>query len=1007
MVKPPASATRRSANVPSRRSADRSKPKPAAAERDAEQPPAAFPIVGIGASAGGLEAFTQLLTHLPTDTNMAFVLVQHLDPKHESHLTELISRVTKMPVSEVTEGMPVAPNHVFVIPPNTNMAVLHGSLHLMPRAESHGLHLPIDYFLRSLAEDQLGKAIGVILSGTASDGVLGLKAIKAEGGITFAQDERSAKYDGMPHSAITAGVVDIVLPPEGIAVELARLGRHPYLNYARAAKTDEVLSEGQDDLNKLFILMRTATGVDFSYYKHTTIKRRIKRRMALHQIEPLAHYVTYLRENPAEVRALYDDILISVTSFFRDPEAFEGLKTSVFPNLLKQQSRGTPIRVWVPGCSTGEEAYSIAICLIEFLNDLASDTLFQIFATDISNVALERARIGIYSEAIALDITPERLKRFFVKVDRGYQISKTIRDTCVFARQNLVKDPPFSKLDLISCRNVLIYLGSVLQKKIIPLFHFALKPDGFLMLGTSETIGAFSDLFASVDRKNKVYSKKSALAPLSVDFAASKYPIEQGDTDKRMNEDVWSALNLQKEADRIVMEKYGPAGVVINDAMGILHFRGYTGRYLEPPPGEPSFNILKMAREGLRLELRHAIEEARKGVPVRKDGLLVKSSDHLRHVNLEVIPLKTPPAQERSYLVLFEDVTPPAIETGEAAANQTQQSEEDPQLVRLQLELTATREYLQSVIEEQEATTEELQSASEEIQSSNEELQSTNEELETAKEELNATNEELTTVNQELQNRNLELSLINNDLMNLLRSINIPIVMLDRDLRIRRFTPPARQTLNLIPTDVGRPISDLKLNMDIPNLEHLIREVLDTLNIKELEAQDNEGRWYATRIHPYRTTENKIDGVLITLVDIDVFKRGMEQLKTARDYADAIAETIREPLLILDEDLHVRAANRAFYRTFQVSPAETEDRLIYDLGNGQWNIPELRALLEQILPGHTEFHDFVVEHTFPTIGPKRMLLNVRRIDQENSRTPSIILAIEDVTGRESQSEGAL
>jgi two-component system CheB/CheR fusion protein len=993
--------------VPSRRPADRSKPNPAAAERDAESAPATFPIVGVGASAGGLEAFTQLLRHLPTDTNMAFVLVQHLDPKHESHLTELISRVTKMPVSEVTEGMPVAPNQVFVIPPNTNMAVLQGRLHLMPRTESHGPHLPIDYFLRSLAEDQPGKAIGVILSGTASDGVLGLKAIKAEGGITFAQDERSAKYDGMPHSAITAGVVDIVLPPEGIADELARLGRHPYLNYARVATPDEVLSEGQDDLNKLFILLRTATGVDFSYYKHSTIKRRIKRRMVLHQIERLAHYVTYLRENPAEVRALYDDILISVTSFFRDPEAFEGLKTSVFPNLLKHQAHGTPIRVWVPGCSTGEEAYSIAICLIESLGDLASDTMFQIFATDISNVALERARVGIYPEAIALDITPERLKRFFVKVDRGYQISKTIRDMCVFARQNLVKDPPFSKLDLISCRNVLIYLGSVLQKKIIPLFHFALKPGGFLMLGTSETIGAFSDLFAPVDRKNKIYSKKSALAPLSLDFAASKYPMEQVDTDKRMSEDAWTALNLQKEADRIVMEKYAPAGVIINDAMAILHFRGYTGGYLEPAPGEPSFNILKMAREGLRLELRHAIEEARTGaVTVRKDGLLVKSSDQVRHVNLEVIPINTPPAQERAYLVLFEDVTP-TINSGEAAANQRQQSEEDPQLIRVRRELTATREYLQSVIEEHEATTEELQSASEEIQSSNEELQSTNEELETAKEELHATNEELTTVNQELQNRNLELTLINNDLLNLLGSINIPIVMLDRDLRIRRFTPPAKQTLNLIPTDVGRPISDLKLNMDIPNLERLIREVLDTLIIKELEAQDHEGHWYATRIHPYRTTENKIDGVLITLVDIDTLKRGMEQLKTARDYADAVVETVREPLLILDADLHVRAANRAFYRFFQVSPAETEDRLIYDLGSGQWNIPALRALLEQILSGHTEFHDFVVDHTFPTIGAKRMLLNARQVDQEKSLPPLILLALEDATGRESRSEGAL
>ncbi len=580
-----------------------------------------FPVVGIGASAGGLEAFTQLLEFLPHDTGMAFVLVQHLAPKHESMLTELLSRATRMPVAEVKDGMKVESDHIYVIPPNTNMAILHGVLHLMPRPATLGQHMPIDYFLRSLAEDQKSTAIGVILSGTASDGALGLKAIKAEGGITFAQDEKTAKYDGMPRSAIAAGYVDFILAPDKIAKELARLGRHPYVSHVKVERAGELLAEDGDDFNKILIVLRAATGVDFTYYKHSTIQRRIVRRMVLLKIDDLKNYVKYLQANAGEVEALYNDILINVTGFFRDPETFEILTEKVFPSIMKNRSPDEPIRIWVPGCSTGEEPYSIAISLLEFLGDRATSTPIQIFATDISEVAIEKARAGIFIENIALDVSPERLRRFFVKLESGYQISKTFRDICVFAKQNVVKDPPFSKLDLISCRNVLIYLGPVLQKKVMPILHYALKPDGLLVLGSSETIGGFADLFSLIEKKHKVYAKKMTALRPAFDFSNSDYQIEKVHFGKATSARETASFDVQKEADQIVMSRYVPAGVIINDDMEILQFRGRTGYYLEPAPGEASLNLLHMAREGLTFDLRTAIHKSRKAdAPIKKKG---------------------------------------------------------------------------------------------------------------------------------------------------------------------------------------------------------------------------------------------------------------------------------------------------------------------------------------------------------------------------------------------------
>lgn len=722
-----------------------------------------FPVVGIGASAGGLEAFTLLLRALPHETGAGFVLIQHLDPTHHSILTELLSKATSMPVSEAEEHMEVEPNHVYVIPPNQNMAISGGTLKLTPRTETRGQSMPIDHFLRSLAEDQGSTAIGVILSGTGSDGTLGLAAIKAEGGITFAQDEKSARYDGMPRSAIAAGCVDSILPPEGIATELTRIGSHPYVTKPTTA--EDLVPAGEVGLGNIVALVRNATGVDFTHYRRTTINRRIARRMLLHRVDKTEDYVGLLRRDPAEVRALYHDMLINVTSFFRNPESFEVLKRIIYPDILKVRSPQMPIRMWVPGCSSGEETYSLAISLLEFLGDDIASIPIQLFGTDLSDAGVERARAGIYPENIQADVTPERLRRFFVNTENGYQISKTIRDMCVFARQNIFMDPPFSQLDLISCRNLLIYLEPVLQANMFPIFHYALKPNGFLMLGASEGIGTFSHLFATVEKKHKLYAKKATAARPHLEFPVGTFAgkdtnrgIDKGA--RAANERGQTTMEVLKEADGVVLSQYAPAGVVINDDLEVLQFRGKTGAYLEPAPGSASLALLKMARPGLLFDLRSSIDKVKKeNVPVTREDVQITSEDRVRNITLKVIPLKSSHLRERNFLVLFEESVgrrTPAKTEG-VVAGKSEQEGEVPQVTLLKKELAATKEYLQSLVETEQAANEELQSASEEILSSNEELQSTNEELETTKEELESTNEELNTVNEELRSRNFEL----------------------------------------------------------------------------------------------------------------------------------------------------------------------------------------------------------------------------------------------------------
>jgi two-component system CheB/CheR fusion protein len=853
-------------------------------------------IVAIGASAGGIEALTDLMQHLPADTGMAYVLVQHLDPRHHSILTELLARKTAMTVAEVSDGMPVKPNRVYVIPPNATMTISDHTLHLGPREESRGAHMSVDHFMRSLAEQKGNRAIGVILSGSGSDGTLGMVEIQGHGGVTFAQDEATAKYDSMPRSAVVAGCVDYVLPPKGIAKELARIARHPYVARNILSGAEEEPVAPGTGLGIIFQALRRATGVDFTHYRQTTILRRIQRRMVVHKIEKIEEYARFVQSKPAEIKALYQDMLINVTSFFRGPRVFETLKTTVFPAIQKNLLSERGIRVWTPGCASGEETYSVAMTLLEFLGDRASQIPIQFFGTDVSDSSVVKARNGEYQENIQGDVSAERLRRFFTKVENGYRVSKTIRDMCIFAQHNLLNDPPFSRMDLICCRNLLIYLEPPMQSKVISLFHYALRPSGFLVLGASEGTGATSGLFTVEDRSHKIFSKKTATARQAVTFSleshvdrpeygAVRIPVKAPESN-------WNYAEAQKEFDRRLLTQYAPATIFVDEDMEIIHTRGNVNRYLKLAPGRASLSLLKMAREGLMVELRNAIAQAKKeNIVVGKRNLRVKNAnengngegkpvaDSTRLVNFDVIPVTLGNLEELYFMIVFQEGQPEA--SREAAPRWARPSEERESALRraakLQEELAATKEYLQSLIETQEATNEELQSANEEILSSNEELQSTNEEMETAKEELQSANEELTTVNDELRSRNLEITQINNDLINLLSSIDIAVIMIGSDLTIRRFTPKAQKFLGLLPGDVGRPLSNINPTIEIADLQAMVLQVMSNFHTLERELTDRLGVHYQFKILPYRTLENKIEGAVITIVDIAADRPGKSQ----------------------------------------------------------------------------------------------------------------------------------
>ncbi len=849
-----------------------------------------FPIVGIGASAGGLAAFEAFFSGMPADTDpgMAFVLVQHLDPDHKSILTELIRRYTRMQVFEVEDGIKVMPNCAYIIPPNCDMAFLNGALQLMEPAVPRGQRLPIDFFFRSLAQDQRERAICVVLSGTGSDGTLGVRAIKAEGGMVMAQSPASTEYDGMPRSAIATGLVDFELVPSAMPARIIAYVSHAFGSASRFIVVPGLKPENA--LNKIFILLRVQTGHDFSHYKPNTIHRRIERRMAVNQIDSMDNYVKYLHQTPGEVDALFRDLLIGVTNFFRDPEAFAALEEQVIPKLFVEKSSGSLIRVWSTGCSTGEEVYSIAILLQERLDVLKQGYKVQVFATDIDRHAIDVARAGRYPASIAEDISPARLAKFFSPEPDssggrvgGFRINKSIRDMLVFSEQDLIKDPPFSRLDLIICRNLLIYLDGDLQKKLIPLFHYSLNPGGMLFLGSSETVGEFSELFDTLDRKFRLYRRKDdsqslqRIAPAyffpptpAVDMAL---PRISGKAESR------AKLPLRELTEQSLLQQIAPAAALVDAHGDILYLHGRSGRYLEPTAGEAGVNnIIRMAREGLRDALTAALQNAASTKEiVRNPGLRVKTNGDFTSVNLTIRPLKpnSPMTTEVPlYLVILEDAPFSPANIDPLPGTKVPPTETDAQIAILQQELRAKEEYLQASNEELETSNEELKSANEEMQSINEELQSTNEELETSKEELQSVNEELATVNTELQTKITDLTRANNDMNNLLAGTGIGTIFVDLHLHILRFTPAATWIINLIPSDIGRPVRHIVSNLvGYDSLIADVQAVLETLVPKQLEVQTLEGKWYTMRILPYRTLDNVIEGAVLTFFDVTEKRR--------------------------------------------------------------------------------------------------------------------------------------
>jgi two-component system CheB/CheR fusion protein len=950
-----------------------------------------FPIVGIGASAGGLEALEKIFINIPHNSGMAFVIVMHFDPTAKSVMAEILMRYTQMEVFQVEDGMKVEPNHVYIIPPNKDMAVLHRTLHLYEPVVSKGIRHPIDFFFRSLADDQKENAICIILSGTGTEGTLGLKAIKGEGGLVIVQDLESAGYDGMPRSAISTELVDYILSPEKIPEQLVSYVKQFYAK--RLTKQENIATEQITNyLQKIIILVRNQIGVDFSGYKQSTLIRRIERRMSLHQINNMSHYVRYLQENASEVRNIYKELLIGVTSFFRDPEAFVYLKEKIVPEILKNKSPDQPVRVWVPGCSTGEEACSIAIIFKEYMDEVKNNLHVQIFATDIDSEVIERARSCIYPGNIAVDVSPERLNLFFIKDPDTYTLKKEIREMIIFASQNVISDPPFLRLDLVSCRNLLIYLVPDAQRRLLLFFHYSLNPGGYLFLGNSETIGEFTDLFSVIDKKWKFFKRigERVHLPLMAEYGTIAPLVEATKAGE-----VKPKINIGQKVEKMLLDTYTPPCVIINENGDILYIHGRTGKYLEPAPGNVHFNIMDMARDGLRTELNIAIHRAaaQKKEVVFLD-LNVKTNGSFQTIDLTVKPVREHDVMQGLLIVTFEDVTSPRPSKPVRSTSRSKQVKE--QVTELQNELRSTKENLQATIEELQASNEELKSTNEEMQSANEELQSTNEELNASKEELQSLNEELVTLNAEHQANNEELSRTISDLNNVLSSTDIATIFLDNDLKIKGYTPAATRVINLIKTDIGRPVSDIVSNLEYEDLQRDLKEVLDTLVFKENEIKAKNGFWYLMRILPYRTIDDIIDGVVITFIDITERRRAEAMEQDARIYAESIVDTVQDSLLVLDKDLRVITANESFYRTFQVSKEETLNKFIYDIGNSQWDIPRFRELLEEILPRDNQLKNFRVDHVFPGIGRKVMLLNARRIFQAGIGTEKILLVIEEM-----------
>jgi two-component system CheB/CheR fusion protein len=957
----------------------------------------AFPIVGVGASAGGLDAFRQLLAHVPGDSGLALVLVQHLEATRASLLSDALAQVTGMKVVQAEQGARVEPNRVYVIPPGVQMALVQGVLELSPlEKDEHRPHLPVDFFLRSLAAERGRQAIGVVLSGTAADGTAGLAAIRAQGGITLAQDPRSARFGEMPQSAVDAGVVDFCLPLPELGAELVRLARHPYLARTRPVQLAPV---GAARLAQVVALMRATTGVDFGEHKPATLKRRLARRMAVRKVKDVASYLEVLGRDPAEVRSLYDDLLIKVTSFFRDEAGFDELKAIAFPEILRHKPKGAPIRAWVVGCATGEEVYSLAIGLIEHLGDGPSKHPILIFGSDLSERAIEVARAGLYPDDAVRGMGEERLERFFVQTERGWRVSQAVRELCVFVRHDVARDPPFSRLDLLSCRNVLIYCGQALQRRVLAAAHYSLNQPGYLLLGSAESAAGVPRWFAPASPDGRLFLRKPEPSSFRLAPRAGAAPLAGPRPAPDDASSPGTDGDLSRHVDELVLARYGPPGVVVNEHLEVLQFRGRTSRYLEPPAGEPQNQLLKMARPGLAAPLRVALAQARKtSAPVRREQVAIEGDAAGGTCDFVVLPLKATPGAQPGFVVLFE-ARPPATAGPRRGRAPGRTSRLGAAARRgLEEELASTKAYLAQQVEEHGRGTDAVASANDELVSANEELQSLNEEYETAKEELQATNEELTTVNDELHGRNHDLQLVNADVLNLLDAVEIPILMLDEEHRIRRFTPRASKFIGLTPKDMGKRISEVTLPVQVPDLETWITRAMKEAVLVEAEVQEGSGRWHRLQVRPRRASDGRTDGAIVSLVDIDDLRSEVVSAQWARDYARGIVEAVQVPLVVLDARLCVLSANAAYYRRFQEQPSGTEGLGFFEIGAGEWDAPELYRAVAAVPGPEGRFHALELEREFPGAGRRACSVSGCAIPSPGCE-PMILLAIEDVTER--------
>ncbi|WP_188130581.1 PAS domain S-box protein [Neomesorhizobium albiziae] len=961
-------------------------------------------LVGIGASAGGIEALGTFFDSMPTDSGCAFVVVLHLDPTRESEMARILSGRTKMPVAQVKDGMRIAPDHVYVIAPDTELKVRDGELHVSKPSVRRGQRHPVDSLFGSIAVEHRERAIAIVLSGTGSNGTEGLKDIRAEGGMSLVQSPETAKFDGMPKSAIDAGMADHILAPEEMADALLAYIGHGYASASVDVEVEGAPPSGEATVEQVLDFLRAQAGHDFNSYKRSTQQRRIHRRMGLRNIATLGQYMDELRGNHAEVTTLVTDLMISITGFFRDAEAWRILSELVIAPLVTERQNRTPLRIWVPACATGEEAYSIAMLVTEQAEAVGKQFDLKVFATDAQEDNLRKARDGIYPAAALSGQPPERLRRFFEKVDGSFQVTKELRDMVMFAAQNLLRDPPFSRLDLVSCRNFLIYLEPEAQQKIIALCHFALRQGGHLFLGNAETIGRHDDLFETVSKKWRIYRRVGPTRHDLIDYPPPRSVTEPGMQDELPPQAELATTSATELARRALLERYAPASVLTDQRGRVLYFHGTTRDYLEQPSGEPTRDLLIMAREGLANKLRAAMRQASEGRNSVTVKARIRQGGSSRSVDITVTPLPASPQSGGHLLVSFLPDSPTA-EAGPAAiredAGEATSSER-----ALQQELTTTRAELRHTIEHLETANEELKASNEEATSMNEELQSTNEELETSKEELQSFNEELNTVNNQLQHKIGELERATNDLNNLLAGSETATLFLDDKLRIKWFAPATKELFDLVSSDVGRPIIHFARKFSDENLLTDAETVLKKLTTIEVEVPSDTGRWFLRRMLPYRTRDNHIAGVVVTFSDITDRKQAADTVNEARVYAEAVVKTTRQPLLVLDGELRVQSANLAFYDQFQVRQQETAGRLVYELGNGQWDIPALRALIEEVLSKNQAVVDFEVEHEFRDIGRRCMLLNANKLSRNGGRDDMVLLSIEDITERR-KSESAI